>query len=449
MRWIGGVLAVFVALLAGAAAAYVLDERSHAGTFYDGIWIEDLHLGGLTREQALEHLRARVQARVQRPIVIRAGDRTWRRTAGELGLRSDLYGTVRRAFGVGRAGGLVDRLRMRWRLRSEPLRLAIPFSVDPAALRAFVDQAAAQVGTQPQDARLWVQDGQVRIVPGRDGTTIDHAAAARILAVAAREGWERVTLPLAAVRPRWTAERLQAMGIREVVATYTTHFPDVPNRNFNIALAASKLRGILLLTGEEFSFNRVVGPRTRAAGYREAPVILNDEFVPGDGGGVCQVSSTLFNVVLFADLKILARTNHSAPVSYLPLGRDAAVSYGSLDLRFRNDGPPLLMWAEVRGRALTISLYGTRRSGREVAILVTDVQVLPAPEGEIRRPDPGLPVGATQVLAAKRGFRATTVRIVREQGVVVRREVVAHSYYKPVPKIVKFGTRKQAALRGP
>jgi vancomycin resistance protein VanW len=239
------------------------------------------------------------------------------------------------------------------------------------------------------------------------------------------------------------------MGIREVVATYRTRFPNIPNRNFNIALAASKLRGVLLDTGDEFSFNRTIGPRTRAAGYRKAPVIINDEFVPGVGGGVCQVSSTLFNAALLADLRILSRTNHSSPVSYLPLGRDAAVVYGRLDLKFRNEGAPLLMWAEVRGRVITVSFFGTRQPGRQVGVLVTDVQTLPAPKGEIRRPDPELPAGVNRVVEARRGFRANTVRYVRQNGVVVRRETVARSFYRPVPKIVRFGTQTAARLMTP
>jgi vancomycin resistance protein YoaR len=449
LRWLFGILTFVVALLVGAAVAYVLDERAHADIFYNGVWVEDVHLGGMTVEQALEHLRPRVQTRLRHPIVVHAGDQAWERTAGDLGLRSDLYGTVQRAFALGRTGGILDRLQTRRRLRSEPVRLAIPFSLNRPAVEAFLDDAAARVGTQPQDARFAVEGDRVRIIPSRDGTTIDRAASARILAVAAREGWERVTLPGAVARPRWTTERLEAMGIREVVATFTTRFPNVPNRNFNIALAASKLRGVLLNTGDEFSFNRVVGPRTRAAGYREAPVIINDEFVPGDGGGVCQVSSTLFNTALLADLKILSRTNHSAPVSYLPLGRDAAVVYGRLDLRFRNDGPPLMIWADVRGLALTISVFGTRPPAREVAILVTDMQAFPAPQDEIRRPDRELPPGTTRVVEARRGFRATTVRVVRENGVVVRREIVARSFYRPVPKIVRFGTGTEAGLTRP
>jgi vancomycin resistance protein VanW len=231
------------------------------------------------------------------------------------------------------------------------------------------------------------------------------------------------------------------MGIREVVATYTTRFPDMPNRNFNIALAASNLRGILLDTGEEFSFNRTVGPRTRAAGYRMAPVIRDGEFVPGRGGGVCQVSSTLFNTALLADSTILSRTNHSLPVGYLPLGLDAAVVYNRMDLRFRNDGPPLLMWADVRGLTLTITFFGSRVQGRDIAIITTGKQVLPAPRGQIRRPDRTLPAGSTRTIPARTGFRITTVRVVRQDGVVVRREIVARSFYTPVPRIVRVGVQ--------
>jgi len=188
-------------------------------------------------------------------------------------------------------------------------------------------------------------------------------------------------LKVQTLRPGLSTEEAQALGIQEVVAEYRTRLVNIPSRTHNIALTARLLRGRLIRTGEVFSFNRAVGPRTRARGFLPAPVILRDEFVPGDGGGVCQVSSTLFNAALLADLKVLSRTPHSLPVAYLPVGRDATVVYGAIDLRFRNDGPPLLLWAEVRGQQLVVRFYGRRVPGRTVEIVVTDVERLPPAEG--------------------------------------------------------------------
>jgi vancomycin resistance protein YoaR len=155
------------------------------------------------------------------------------------------------------------------------------------------------------------------------------------------------------------------------------------------------------------------------------------------------VSSTLFNAALLADLAIESRTNHSRPVAYLAAGRDATVDYRSIDLRVRNTtGQYLLVWSEVGTRSLTISFFGPRQPGREIAIVVTNQVVIPAPSHTVTRADPKLPAGKTKVEPARPGMRSRTLRIVKQDGVVVREEVVGRNYYHPTPRIVKVGTAK-------
>src|SRR5439155_11763175 len=131
------------------------------------------------------------------------------------------------------------------------------------------------------------------------------------------------------------------------------------NRVHNIRVAAKAIDGLFLLPGEEFSYNATVGPRRASAGFRTAPEIVQGNLVPGIGGGVCQVSSTLYNIALLADLEITRRHHHRFPVHYLPAGRDATVSDGGLDLRFRNrlDAPVALLLS-VKGGRLLARLYG-------------------------------------------------------------------------------------------
>lgn len=437
-------------LVATAAApmAYAVQELRFEGRILPGVWIEDVSVGGKTVEEAVRLLRDRVDARFRRPITVHASSagrtRVWQRTPGVLGFEPDLASAVRGAYGIGRTGSLWDRVRARWRLWHEPVVLRLPVRRRPGRLEDFLREAARAVFEPPRDARFVVEDGEVRILPSRDGVALDEMAARRRLIRAVLEGWRAVVLPLRRIRPRLPAEEAEGWGIRDVVAEFRTRLAPDPDRTHNIRLTAGLLRGRVLRTGEVFSFNEAVGPRTRARGFRPAPVILHEEFVPGDGGGVCQVSSTLFNAALLADLTILRRTNHSLPVGYLPIGRDATVVYGGVDLVFRNDGPPLLLWAEVQGRELVVRFYGRGSPHRRVDIVVTDVVRIPPPEGRVVREDPELPQGTVKVLPPRPGFRATTWRVVRQGGRVVRREVVARSFYRPVPAMVKMGVRSLA-----
>jgi len=422
------------------------EEVRHAGRVWPGVWVGGQPAGGLTPEELRARLQALAERRARQPVTVRAGRLRWAVTAGRLGLRVEGEEAVQAAYWVGRGRELGRRLRERWDLLRGPVSVQVRTSVDGPRLAAFLDEVSKAVHAPPREGRLVVRSGRVEVLPHRDGVRLDRAEAERVLRAALLASTREVELPLKPLRPVWTTERLRALGISRQVASFSTYFPPDPDRAHNIALAASRLRGLLLPTGSELSFNEAVGPRTARAGYREAPVLLDDELVPGDGGGVCQVSTTLFNAALLAGLAVRSRTNHSQPVPYVPVGRDATVVYGSVDLRVRNDGPPVLLWTQVAGQRLEVAFYGPPGPRGTVRVLVPEVQILPPPPGVVVRRDPRLAAGELQVVAPRPGFRATTVREVWEGGVLVRREVVARSWYRPVPRTVKVGVRKAAEI---
>src|SRR5206468_7223045 len=150
------------------------------------------------------------------------------------------------------------------------------------------------------------------------------------------------------------------MGITRLVSAYTTEYGGVPNRIHNVQLVARLLDDHLIAPGDQFSFNQATGARTADKGFLEAPVIINGELETGLGGGVCQVSTTVFNAAYEAGLDITARTNHALYISHYPQGRDATVDYPNVDLKFVNDtGHWLLLRTFVTDSSLTVNLYGT------------------------------------------------------------------------------------------
>ena len=181
--------------------------------------------------------------------------------------------------------------------------------------------------------------------------------------------------------PSLTAAQLENQKITGLLASYTTHFdPSQSARTENVRIAAKALDMAVVKPGDTLSFNKIVGERTIEGGYKDAYIIVDDQFVPGLAGGICQVSSTLYNTGLFANLAVTQRTNHDLAISYVPLGQDATVAYPDLDLKFNNNtGGYLLVRTSTSANTLTIDLYGKVKPGQEVTITNTTESII-APE---------------------------------------------------------------------
>ena len=233
----------------------------------------------------------------------------------------------------------------------------------------------------------------------------------------------------------------QAMGITGVVGSYYTTYGGIPSRLHNVALVAELIDGALVAPGKTFSFNGTTGERTAEKGFEEAPVIINGELQTGLGGGICQVSTTVFNAVYEAGLQIDERTNHALYISHYPLGRDATVNYPDLDLKFTNDTDHwLLLRTFVGSGSLTVNLYGTPQN-RRVETTAQPLRVVGAPTIK-RVPDPTLEKGTSVVDEYGQPARSTSVsRKVYDAGGAVLHEDTWYSSYRSEPKVVRVGTK--------
>ncbi|MGQ0572202.1 MAG: VanW family protein [Armatimonadota bacterium] len=428
-----------LAIAAGLGVSVVLTDHLYADRALRGVTIEGAEVGGLGRRALALRVEQLAVPALNRPVNVRVAAVESPLTAEALGMRPAIERTVAAVLAVGRSDRLIDRLRDRLTLLRHSIDVEIAYAYDAAVARAAVARLAASVVIEPKDAAVEVARGRLSVVgPSQDGVIVDERASVVRIIAALIHRLPDVEVVVDLRRPALTTEIADRLA--EPVAQFTTYFPYNPNRVHNIRLAAGALRGVLLVPNAVLSYNQVVGRRDPKRGYRKAPVLINNELVPGDGGGVCQVSSTLFNAALLADLSVEARSNHSRPVAYLAAGRDATVEYGLIDLRLRNTtGHVLYLWTEVTSRSLTITVFGPRRPGRDVAIAVTDHVIIPAPTHTVVKQDAEIPAGQTKVEPARTGLRARTVRIVRQGGVVVREEVVALNFYHPTPRTIKIG----------
>jgi vancomycin resistance protein YoaR len=240
-----------------------------------------------------------------------------------------------------------------------------------------------------------------------------------------------------------TAADARAMKITGLVASYQTIYGGEPNRIHNVQLVSHLVDDHVIAPGETFSFNGATGARTADKGFKEAPVIINGELQTGLGGGVCQVSTTVFNAAYEAGLPIVARTNHALYISHYPQGRDATVNYPDTDLKFENDtGHWLLLRTWVGSSSLTVALYGTPVH-RRVVSETGPLQVTgPPPTKKI--PDPTLPAGERVVETAGSPPRKTSVRrLVYDANGKLIDDTTFYSSYRGEPTVLRVGTKKK------
>jgi vancomycin resistance protein YoaR len=319
----------------------------------------------------------------------------------------------------------------------------------PAANRYFA-HLVGLAHRPPRDAGFAVDGPAVRITPAETGLGIDVPRTIHAVLNAARRVHGRsASIVVAKLQPRRSTAEAKAMGITGLVSSYETFYGGIPNRIHNVQLVAHLIDGKLIPPAGTFSFNEATGERTAAKGFLAAPVIINGELQTALGGGVCQVSTTVFNAAYEAGLRITARTNHALYISHYPLGRDATVDYPDTDLKFANDTKRwLLVRTFVGPSSLVVSLYGTPQ-GRRV---VTDT----APLVAHGRP----PIERTVDATLKPGEKVIDDAGVPAQTTSVRRRVYApdgallydntwYSSYQAEPELVRVGPKPKPARPKP
>jgi vancomycin resistance protein YoaR len=319
----------------------------------------------------------------------------------------------------------------------------------PAA-QAWLSSVRRSVDRPPRDATFRVVSGGIEVVPGTLGRTIDVDTARAAIEKAMFSPTSRsATIATTTTEPSRTTAAAEAMGIDGIVGSYTTTYGGTPGRLHNVQLVADLIDGALVAPGARFSFNQTTGERNAAKGFEEAPVIINGELESGIGGGVCQVSTTVFNAAFEAGLSIDKRTNHALYISHYPLGRDATVNYPDIDLVFTNDTDTwLLVRTFVGAGSLTVNIYGTpqdRRVETETAPLTVDGKV---PWKRID--DDTLFKGQKVVEQWGSPPRSTSVtrRVYRPDGTLLY-DSTWRSYYVGEPTVVRLGTKPRPKVTPP
>lgn len=297
-----------------------------------------------------------------------------------------------------------------------------------------------EIYKEPQDA--YVQKNPTVVHPEVNG--IDFKISVEEAEELLKEDKEEYTIPLKITKPKKTINNLGEEAFPDLLATFSTRFDGSNyNRNTNIKLAAKKVNGTVILPGEKFSFNTIVGSRTIEAGFKEGTAYVGGKVVPDVGGGVCQVSSTIYNTALLANMQIVERSNHMFTTGYVAASRDATVYYGSLDFVFKNSRKyPIKMVASANGGVCKVSIYGIKEEKEYEVIIQSKITSYINPT-TIYKEDPTLEEGKEIVeQTAIIGCRSEGYKILKLNGKIVSQTLLSKDTYKSRNKIVRRGTKK-------
>lgn len=448
---VGATLGLFFLL----SFIFILFQQLYHQTVFPGVMVGGVNFGGKTQSYVKNYFDQKNDAIKESAFAFQFQDSYATVSAQELQIGYNSALLAKQAMSVGRSGDLFSNITLVFQSYAGGITLAPSYTLSADILKEPLSEIQKQIYTAPVDAQFQIVNGRVTtFVLSRDGQDIDMDALIQrvnqyvpLLLAADKKQHITIPIPIKTLHPKITTEQVNNLGIKELIGTGTSLFQhSIPSRIYNVELAASRLNGVVVKPNEEFSFAKALGDVSAYTGYQQAYVISGGHTVLGDGGGVCQVSTTMFRAILNAGLPITERHAHDYRVGYYeedgPPGIDATVYVPSVDLKFKNTtGHNILIQTVVDPSVLrlTFYFYGTK-DGREVTMttpVVSNETPAPAP---LYQDDPTLPKGTIkQIDFSANGAHVSFDRIVRQNGKEIINETFV-SNYRPWQAVYLVGT---------
>lgn len=418
-------------------------------TIPDGVTIGTVDVSGMTQDEAEKAVQTYVDQVSQANVTLTGqGDEdTVTLTAADMGLTWANTGVVKEAANIGEVGNVVERYKLLKDAAHGGVTYDLKYSFDDKTLTSVFEDKCAAFNVKAKDYSLSLVNGSFQIEDGTTGYAIDEDASADAIQTYVKDSWDgkdcSIPLVVNVTEPKGSKEELESVG--DVLGTYTTSYSSSGSeRSGNIANGCSLASGITLYPGDEFSMLDHITPFTEENGYYLAGSYLNGQVVESFGGGICQVSTTLYNAVLRAELEVTERSNHSMIVTYVDPSEDAAIAEnGGKNFKFVNNTDyPVYIDGATANKKITFTIYGkeTRDPGRKVSFESETLEET-TPNTDTFVTDASKPIGYVDVTqSAHKGIKAQLWKVVTVNGVEKSREVVNSSTYKMVPRIVSVGT---------
>lgn len=419
-------------------------------TFYEGVEVDGIPLGAMTRDEALNVIRSHNQPSLDKmQITLTHGDKRWEYDYRDINAEINIEEIVDEAFLVGRQGTIAERLKEIYHVNGEPKRYKTTLTYDVSQLQGKVKAISNEINEEPVDATIaFNPDNKEKFTFTSDqagiGMLVDKTMEALTARVDAGD-FSPFSIATEDLLPQYTLEEVKTWTSR--IGYYSTPLNNNSNRNHNIKLSSKAYYNVRLDPGETYSLNETTGPRGAAQGYKSAPVIKDgNRFEDEPGGGNCQTSTTLYGAALRADMEIVERAPHSIKSTYTPVGTDATVSYPYADFKFKNNkDTPIFITRYMSGGKLHVEIYGKQSEEfDEIKVVSWQTGTTDVPEYKIVK-DATMYEGEEKIeYQSRAGIKAVSYKVYYKNGKEIKRVKAANSSYRRIQGLKRVGTMKKA-----
>lgn len=450
-------LGIFLGFFFFVSFLYITYRSSNVNNVYEGVSVNGTDFGGKSRDYVKSYFAKKNNEIEKTAFTLNGPDVTATISANQIGYGFDEELIAQQAFSVGRSDDILSNMSMTLQAYIGGVSLPAAIHYQEDKLDKLLDPLSNKLDVQPVEGLFTFENNRVTAFKlSKNGQTIDKKAlkekvvsGMKSTALTEKPQTFNIKIPIKVLEPKISTDKINNYGIKELIAEGTSQFAgSIANRAYNINLAASRINGALVKPDEVFSFNKTVGDINSFTGYKQAYVISGGKTILGDGGGVCQVSTTLFRAAVNAGLPIVERNQHAYRVGYYEQdsdpGVDAAIYSPGVDLKFKNDtGKHILIQAipDLNTYSLTFQLYGTKDNREIVINKPVILSQSPAPEPEYQD-DPNLPKGEVkQVDFAAGGANVYFTRTVKKDGKEILNDKFV-SNYRPWKAVFLRGTKE-------
>lgn len=414
------------------------------GRILPGVKLGGIRLGGMKAKEATDILAKEVTAVSEKKVVLVYKKRQLGLVLDSVGIKLDISESIAKAYQVGRTGSFWRQMASRWRIYRNGSDLRPVFNNNRISLNSFFHLLEAGIAVEPIRSVVGIdREGEITYSPSRTGIVIDQGLLTQKMENATyQKGNMVIEIPIKKVIPPLTENDIKRWGMDQVLGIYTTKYEVTDkDRVNNLLIASSAINNVIIYPGQNFSFNTWVGPRVTEVGYKQAPVIYMGKLIPGVGGGVCQVSSTLYNASLLANLRIVQRLNHSMPSSYVPLARDATVVYDGVDLIIDNHyADPILLVSDANPPYVTVAVLGRKNDWKNIGLETKVIENYPYKTITIA--DKSLTKGTRKkVMNGRKGVKIELWRTIEYFDGTIKKELVNTSIYPAQSEEYKIGVK--------
>lgn len=445
---VAGTVAVVVIGLSGAGV-YAMNVKNQVAKWdnkiYQGVKINDVDLSGKTKEEAVKLLEDSFSNTIkQKKLVVKALDQNFELDYSNLNPQFNVQEMAQKALEEGKNLTLFQKNNIIKNGTNK--NLPLEFKYDDSKIKAFEQQIESKINQDPVDAKISISGGNINITDDQTGRKVNAEELDKLIKTNINGKIEQQTVvqaPIEEVKPKYPKAELAKIDGK--ISTFSTSFATSnPQRSANVTLASNFINAKVLMPGDTFSYNEAVGERTTARGFKDAAIFVGDKVEQGVGGGICQVSTTLYRAAMRAGIRSTERSNHSMPTSYSDVGLDATVYWGSLDYKFKNTyNFPIYIESYTSNKNVYVNFYGNIAGmGGKTYELFADT--LAKYEPTISKvDDSSLMEGQTQWdKHPVTGYKVKSYLVTYQNGKEIARENVATDNYQKVNGVMRVGTKK-------